>query len=134
MALTDGGIGLTKMIHKVAIIILLILVPIKVFGQNDTIRAILANYSDIEFYVQKTTIYPNEAIDKEISGTVVYKIRVNKLGCIDSIVIIKNPNEILSQEVKRILRTTECNWTPAYYHNEPIDSWIYAKAPYFIMY
>jgi hypothetical protein len=59
---------------------------------------------------------------------------VNKQGCIDSIVIIKNPNEVLSQEVKRVLWTTDCKWTPAYYHNKPIDSWIYAKAPYSIMY
>jgi len=111
---------------------LLIAIAGQVHCQNDTIKATFETYPDIQEYVQKNIIYPFEAIEKKIRGTVVYKIRVNKSGCIDSLVIITNPHDLLTEEVKRVIKSTGCKWIPAYYKNEPIDSWINTKAVYSI--
>jgi outer membrane biosynthesis protein TonB len=104
----------------------------KASSQTDTTKASFGNYPDIQEYVQRNIIYPFQALEQKIRGTVEYKIRINKSGCLDSIVIITNPHDLLTNEVKRVISATACTWTPSYYKNEPIDSWINTKAVYMI--
>jgi outer membrane biosynthesis protein TonB len=118
---------------KLSLALFLIFISYKAFNQSDTVVAKFGDYQDIRIYMQKATIYPKKAIENGISGIVVFKLRVNDLGCIDSITILKNPNEILSQEVIRVLKSTDCKWTPAFYNNKPIKSWIFSQFSYVLM-
>ncbi len=89
-------------------------VSLSVYSQNDTIKAFYKG----EDYLQLIKLdYPQYAVEMEIFGEVNFKFHIDKVGCLDSIVIISSPHDVLSKEVKRSLSTLKCDWTP---HN----SWI----------
>ncbi len=96
---------------------------IRCLGQNDTLKAQYKVYSDIRLYIQKNCNYPKYAIENEISGKLFFTFRINRYGCIDSIIFKEKPDTSLSNEIRRVLLTTNCKWEPAKVKGKPIDSW-----------
>jgi TonB family protein len=85
------------------------------YSQNDTIRA----YHKGEDYRLKLKFeYPGYAIEQGISGVVEYKFHISANGCLDSLLIINSPHEVLSREVKRAILSLKCDWAPP-------NSWIF---------
>ncbi len=85
------------------------------YSQNDTIRAY---HKGEDFRPQLKVKYPVYAIEHEISGVVEYKFHISMNGCLDSLLIINSPDEVLSREVKRVILSLKCDWTPT-------NSWIF---------
>lgn len=86
-------------------------------SQSDTIQIL---YKGEEYYKLLNVVYPPYAIDFEIQGTVVYKIHINKDGCLDSLLITDSPHMVLSDEIKRAYASLKCDWNP-------VDLWIEQK-------
>jgi bla regulator protein blaR1 len=63
-------------------------------------------------YLNKNLHYPQEAINKEIKGTVLARFIVNLDGTLSDLKIIKSPSKILSEETIRVIKNSG-NWIPA---------------------
>jgi len=63
-------------------------------------------------YLNKNVKYPQEAINKEIQGTVLARFIVNLDGTLSDLKIIKSPGKILSEETIRVIKNSG-NWIPA---------------------
>ncbi len=63
-------------------------------------------------YLNKNLHYPQEAINKEIQGTVLTRFIVNIDGSLSDLKIIKSPSKILSEESIRVLKNSG-NWIAA---------------------
>ena len=63
-------------------------------------------------YLNKNLKYPQEAINKEMQGTVLARFIVNLDGTLSDLKIIKSPGKILSEETIRVIRNSG-NWIPA---------------------
>jgi len=87
------------------------------YSQNDSIRA--CNKGE-DYRLKLMVKYPAYAIEHEISGVVEYKFHISMKGCLDSLLIINSPHEVLSREVKRVILSLKCDWTPP-------NSWIFDK-------
>ena len=92
---------------------------------QDTINAKFHGLGGFQKYLPKHMMYPNEAAANGISGNVEFKIKIRTDGCIekDSIIILSSPDIILSNEVIRAIKTSECKWTPSKIGNKPVTSW-----------
>ena len=95
------------------------MIAISTFAKDDTI----ITYKDtLDFRSLIRPAYPMYAVEYGIQGPVKYKFHINIEMCVDSIVIISSPGQILSQAVIKSLKETDCKWTKK--NGEPIDVWI----------
>jgi TonB family protein len=62
-------------------------------------------------WAMKQMIYPTEAIEHGIHGRVVASFIIEKDGTLNEIQILSSPDQLLSQEAERILRSSP-RWTP----------------------
>lgn len=113
---------------KLVILILLFFVTLNTYCQSDTIAATYLNYTDFREYVQTKVRYPHYAIENGLQGVVKYSIRINKSGCIDSVIFKESPHESFNVEIKKVLDKTKCRFKPAHFHSIPIDIWMDLKA------
>ena len=74
----------------------------------------------------KNLKYPEEAVNKEIKGTVIAQFIVNTDGTLSDVKIIKSPSKILSDETLRIIKKSG-NWIPAREKGQIVKS--YKKQP-----
>jgi TonB family protein len=77
-------------------------------------------------YLMKNLKYPEEAVNKEIKGTVIAQFIVNTDGTLSDVKIIKSPSKILSDETLRIIKKSG-NWIPAREKGQIVKS--YKKQP-----
>jgi TonB family protein len=77
-------------------------------------------------YLMKNLKYPEEAVNKEIMGTVIAQFIVNTDGGLSDIKIIKSPSKILSDETLRIIKNSG-KWIPAREKGQIVKS--YKKQP-----
>lgn len=64
--------------------------------------------------------YPEEALKNNISGKVFTQFVVNKKGKVEHIKVIKSPNDLLSNEVIRVVKTSP-DWTPGKQSGKAVD-------------
>jgi hypothetical protein len=76
---------------------------------------------DIIKFFSENIQYPPNALMDNIEGMVLIGFRITKVGLIDSIQVIKNPNQNLSLEVLRVLDKTNGLWIPTKSNGIPID-------------
>lgn len=62
-------------------------------------------------WVQKQVKYPEKAVKEGITGTVYANFVIDPEGKVGSINIVRSPNQILSDEAIRVLKTSP-DWTP----------------------
>lgn len=73
-------------------------------------------------YLNKNLKYPQEAINKEIQGTVVAQFIVNIDGKVSGVKIFKSDNKILNEEVIRIIKNSG-DWIPAMQNGQKVRSY-----------
>ena len=71
-------------------------------------------------FIIKNIVYPIDAKEKEIQGTVYSSFVVEKNGDITDLKIIKGLNESCNKEVLRLLKLLSNGWTPAINHGQPV--------------
>ena len=76
-------------------------------------------------FLHNTFKYPDEAVEKEIQGTVVVQFIVNKDGSLSEIKAITGP-EVLKTEAVRVISKSG-KWLPALQNEVPVSS--YKKQP-----
>jgi len=73
-------------------------------------------------YLQKNLKYPQEAINKEIQGTVVAQFIVEIDGTLSNAKIIKSPNKVLSDETLRMIKNSG-KWIPAMQNGKQVRAY-----------
>jgi protein TonB len=76
-------------------------------------------------YLTKTLVYPQEAQDNEIQGSVVVQFIVDKEGNVSDVEAISGPNELRGEAVRVIKKSGK--WTPAVQNGRQVKS--YKKQP-----
>ena len=76
-------------------------------------------------YLNKTLVYPQDAQDNEIQGTVVIQFIVDKEGNVSDVEAISGPNELRGEAVRVIKKSGK--WTPAVQNGRQVKS--YKKQP-----
>ena len=71
------------------------------------------------YWVSAQVKYPEEAIEKDISGRVLAEFFVEKDGTVTFSKALKSPHEILSKEVERVIKLSP-KWTPAIVDGKPV--------------
>lgn len=64
--------------------------------------------------------YPEKARDEKIGGRVVVKFTITSEGKLSDTEIVKSPDEMLSEEVRRILALSP-DWTPGKVDGKNVD-------------
>lgn len=68
-------------------------------------------YKDFEEYIQKNLRYPEEAVEKEISGIVIVQFVIDVTGKIKNIEVAKKVNPLLDKEAVRVISSSP-KWEP----------------------
>ncbi len=76
-------------------------------------------------YLNKTLVYPQDAQDNEIQGTVVVQFIVDKEGNVSDVEAISGPNELRGEAARVIKKSGK--WTPAVQNGRQVKS--YKKQP-----
>jgi len=63
-------------------------------------------------FLLKNLIYPKEAKDKGIEGTVYVEFIVNEDGTIDAVAVIRSVSKELDEEANRVIKLTSGKWKP----------------------
>jgi len=72
----------------------------------------IGGFEEMNKFLSSQIIYPKEALDNSIEGTVVVKIIVEKDGSITYIAIVRNPGGGLGEEGERVVKLMP-KWKPA---------------------
>lgn len=70
-------------------------------------------------FISNEVIYPKDAIDNGIEGTVTIQFVVDKDGSLTDIKVLRDPGGGLGDEGKRIVELMP-KWSPGYQKNEPV--------------
>jgi TonB family protein len=94
------------------------------FVDNDSIGykapKISTGETSIYLAVSKIVVYPQDAVENGISGTVYLNFNITKDGKIENIAVTKGKNILLDKETVRVFRTLQFS-SPAYLHGKPIS-------------
>lgn len=77
---------------------------------------------DFSSFLKSNTIYPLEARQRKIQGTVYAYIVVSKEGKVVESGIYKSPHPLLTAEVERIIRKSRKYWGAGLLEGEPVNS------------
>lgn len=61
-------------------------------------------------WMQSNVKYPAEAVEKGISGRVLFEFVVDKDGTATSFVVLSSPDKVLSDEVERVFNSSPKEW------------------------
>ena len=70
------------------------------------------NFEDFPLWLYTNLKYPQSAINDSISGKVIARFKIDTLGMVSEIEIVRGVRDDLDQESIRVLSTSP-NWTPA---------------------
>lgn len=73
--------------------------------------------------INSKIIYPEIARELGIGGKVVSRFRINRDGCIDSIIVIESPDTLLSKSVVKALNDAKCGWVVTINDEIQVESW-----------
>ena len=71
-------------------------------------------------YLNEHIVYPKEAIDRSIEGTVEVVINIKPDGTVGNIKTVKSDHPLFETEIKRVIRTMP-NWSKGTYDGEPVS-------------
>jgi len=91
---------------------------------------IKGKYGGIIKYMQDSIAYPPEARKKEITGVVQVEFTVTKEGLLTDFRILSSPDQILSNEVSRVVKSVP-GWYPAISHNRLMDFTFTMNVPFY---
>lgn len=86
---------------------------------------------DFNQYVINNLLYPKQAMRKRIEGTVSFEFFVTKEGKLTRINFTNFSDELLQQEVVRLLKAVP-KWEPAVSHNREIDYLYTYEVPFYL--
>ena len=92
-----------------------------IYSQTDTVSAKLNNTDNFVDYINANVKYPEIAVENNIQGKVEFQFTISLEGCIQSIEITSDSDPNLKKAVIKVLKKTECNWTPARIGNDPVS-------------
>ncbi len=75
--------------------------------------------SKFQEWIKKRTIYPQEAIDNRISGTVILTFIIEKDGSVNNITLLKRVHPILDNEVLKVISESP-KWSPGRQRGQPV--------------
>lgn len=78
-------------------------------------------YNALTSFIQRTLVYPNDAIDENISGKVYALFTVDSLGHVSNIEIKKGCTNSMNNEVIRVIKQMP-TWVPATFDGEALSS------------
>jgi TonB family protein len=81
--------------------------------------ALLKGFGDYKEYIFKNLLWPEEAVKKNIEGSVKVRFTVNKNGTLENLVL-ETDQEILKKGVEELFESMK-EWYPAVSHNRAID-------------
>jgi TonB family protein len=87
-------------------------------------------YGGINKYIIDSLYYPEEALKKNIQGIVDVSFTITKTGKLENIKVINTPDNLLSNEVIRVLKSVPA-WYPAIEHNRLVDYTQTLKIPFY---
>lgn len=86
------------------------------FAQLDKMPTFqMRDLSNFCYWLSSNIKYPQEAIDKELTGKVIFSFIVETDGSLSEFTVLQSPSEILTNEVERVFNTSpkweagECN-------------------------
>jgi protein TonB len=97
----------------------------KTFTKVETESQYGENPNDWGKYLYKTLVYPQDAQDNEIQGTVVVQFIVDKEGNVSDVEAISGPNELRAEAIRVIKKSGK--WKPAIQNGRQVKS--YKKQP-----
>lgn len=77
---------------------------------------------DFNSFLKRNIIYPLEARERNIQGTVYAYIIISKDGKVTESGIFKSPHPLLTAEVERIIRKSRKYWGAGLLEGEPVNS------------
>lgn len=76
---------------------------------------------DLSEYLSETIIYPTEALEEGVEGTVVVMFIINKEGDVTDISTLTKNGYGLEEEATRVIGLTSGMWTPAKLRDKPVN-------------
>lgn len=84
-----------------------------------------------DHFIVTHLFYPPEAVKQRIEGEVKFGCWIRKDGQLGDIIIESSPDQLLSDEVKRMLHAMP-TWEPAIQHNRKIDYYFTLTLPFYL--
>ena len=72
-------------------------------------------------WMQSQIQYPAEAVEKGISGRVIFSFVVEKDGSMSDFTVLASPDKLLSDEVERVFNSAPKAWTPGEQNGEKVS-------------
>ena len=72
-------------------------------------------------FLQKNLIYPEQALPKQIQGTVVIRFWVDSAGLSHDVTAISGPEELRGESIKLINKVNM--WSPAISYGKKVNAW-----------
>jgi len=82
-------------------------------------------------YIRRATIYPQQARENFIQGTVLVEFAVNKDGSIDRVSVKASAHPLLDKEAVRVVKTLP-KWIPGKVNGKPVPVWYQLPVSYVI--
>lgn len=76
-------------------------------------------FEEMNKFISSQIVYPKEAIDNSIEGSVVIQIIVEKDGSVTYVTTVRNPGGGLAEEGERVVKLMP-KWNPGYQKNIPV--------------
>ena len=89
------------------------------------------NWASFDQFVKENLLYPDKAAKRGIEGDVLFEFIINKEGILTRINFTNQSNELLQEEVVRLLKSVP-KWDPAVSHNRRIDYLYSYTAPFYL--
>ena len=102
---------LKKNIFGTLLIFVLCILPLTLFPQNFTQAIPYGGQPQLKQFIKEEMVYPQEAIDNQIQGTVGVLISIDETGIVTSMEIFESVDQLIDAEALRVLR--KILWDPA---------------------
>ena len=92
----------------------------EIFYFCDEMPKFLGGQKELEKFLADNIVYPKEAIEKRIEGTVLVRFVVRKDGKISDITLLRSPHKLLSEEAIRVVKKMS-KWKPGTQEGMPVN-------------
>ena len=83
-----------------------------IFTAMETMPVYIGGEKALMEFLHSHLIYPKEAADKGIEGTVYIEFVVNEDGTIEKVSVVRSLFKVLDEEALRVIKLSSGNWTP----------------------
>lgn len=93
-----------------------------VFERAETMPQFPGGDAALYEWLAQNIVYPKEAVEKKLQGTVTLRFIVKKTGEVGDVQILRGVNELLDQEALRVVKALP-NFIPGKQKGEPVAVW-----------